>query len=136
MGHTAHHQGLLVSQVQLHHPQPISSGLFSKALPYTRTELPPPTPSVTSRVLSLTQAWPRSSQLPTGWLASTLWTHLFGAPLALGKCCWGWDELSMGLVNTPLKEKKQPIKHPERSQGAVQVGVGGGQGPAITYRMI
>lgn len=113
MGH-ASPWGLPVSQVQLHHPPTYllwSLMLFSKALPYTRTELPPPTPSVTGRVLSLPQAWPRPSQLPTGWLANTPWTHLFGAPLALGKCCWGWDELSMGLVNTPLKESPEEAAH-------------------------
>lgn len=85
---------------------------------------------LTGRALSLPRAQTRPSHLPTGRLANTPWTHLFGVPLALGNCCWGWEELSMGLVNTPLKESPGDAGELPggaggvRSQGVVRVGTG------------
>lgn len=76
----------------------------------------------------------------TGLLASTPWTHLLGTPLALGKGCWGWDELSIGLVNTPLKENPEEAVQlaPLGEAGLGEEGDAGRQREAgrITYRMI
>lgn len=48
-----------------------------------------PLPLVTGRVISLPRAWHRPSYLLLGLGPHPMDTHLFGAPLALGKCCWG-----------------------------------------------
>lgn len=69
-----------------------------------------------------------TSLLPTCSTNSPV-AHLLGSPLVFGICIWGRDELSMGLVNTPLQ------KNPKK-QLSTQVRVWGderGMGEGMMY---